>query len=69
MPSQQSLFLPVEWSEVCVVALPAWFAQGVDDKWNDHDDYAADDKYRHPCLRVSGGYLCRWDKAEYEGEQ
>lgn len=63
------LLLPMERSKVCITTLPARFTHRVDDKRHDNDDNTARNEDCHPCLRISGRYLCRRYKAEHKGEQ
>ena len=59
----------MEWGKVGVGTLPARFTHRVDDKWDNHDDNAADDKDCNPCGWATGRDLCRRDKTQDKGEQ
>ena len=69
IPSALFSAFPLKWGEYSHLIAPLRFAHRVDDKWDNYDDNAADDKDCDPSGWTTGRNLCRWDKAKHEGEQ
>lgn len=63
------LFLPMEWSKVCIAALPTRFTHCIDYQRYYNHYKTADNEYCNPSLRASCWDLCRRNKTEDKCQQ